>query len=135
MSTSISIGKRSASLVCWLSGVLVIEASDGWLAMLLVAMLVALPPVATLASFIAGSLAVFLAAVAGWLLVERVRWLEACWLREVAVLAGPWPLPKDVAASLGVGSKLTGSRLMPEPELDPAILGAGSEIDRYAGIR
>jgi hypothetical protein len=51
-----SIGKHSTSLVCWLSGVLVIEASDGWLAMLLVAMLVALPPVATLAVFLAAGL-------------------------------------------------------------------------------
>jgi hypothetical protein len=63
--------------------------------MLLVAMLVALPPVATLAVFLA----------AGLLFVELVLWVEAGLLRVLvlAVLAGPWPLPID-AASLGVGS-------------------------------
>ncbi|KAJ6045660.1 uncharacterized protein N7446_012524 [Penicillium canescens] len=127
MLTSISIGKHSASLVCWLSGVLVIEASDGWPAVLLVTMLVALPPVATLAGLLIGKLAVFLAA--GLLLAELVRWLEVGLLRDVTVFAVPRPLPME-DASLGVGSELTGSRLTPEPELDPAILGAGSEIDR-----
>ncbi|KAJ6003543.1 hypothetical protein N7522_006235 [Penicillium canescens] len=127
---------HSASLVCWLSGVLVIEASDGWLAMLLDVMLVALPPVATLAAL----LAVFLAA--GLLFTELVLWVETGLPRDVTVFAVPRPLPMD-AASLGVGSELTGpllrpgprTRPEPEPELDPAILGAGSEIDRYAGIR
>jgi hypothetical protein len=112
--------------------------------MLLVAMLVALPPVATLVGLF-GLLTTFLAAVAvaGLLFTELVPWVEACLLRDVAVFAVPRPLPME-AASLGVGSKLTGSLLTfepkpepePEPELlDPAILGAGSEIDRYAGIR
>jgi hypothetical protein len=57
------------------------EASDGWLAMLLVAMLMALPPVATLAVFLA----------AGLLFVELVLWVEVGLLRVLvlAVLAGP----------------------------------------------
>jgi hypothetical protein len=106
--------------------------------MLLVAMLVALPPVATLVDLV-DLLTVFLAAVAGLLFTEPVLWVEPGLLRDVAVFAVPRPLPME-ATSLGVGSKLTGSLLTfepkPEPELlDPAILGAGSEIDRYAGIR
>jgi hypothetical protein len=102
--------------------------------MLLVAMLVALPPVATLVD-LAGLLTIFLAAVAGLLFTELVLWVEIGLLRDVAVFAVPRPLPME-AASLGVGSRLTGSWLTPEPVLlDPAILGAGSEIDRYAGIR
>jgi hypothetical protein len=100
------------------------EASDGWLVTLLVATPVALPPVATLA----GLLAVL---AAGLLFTELILLVEACLLRVLAVFAVPRPLPME-AASLGVGSKLTGSLLTfePDPELDPAILEAGSEIDR-----
>jgi hypothetical protein len=116
-----------------LLGVIRIDASDAG-PVLLVRRPVVFPPVATLASW----LVVFLAAAAatGLLFTELILLVEACLLRVLAVFAAPWPLPME-AASLGVGSKLTGPLLTLEPDhkLDPAIPGVGSKIDRYAGIR
>jgi hypothetical protein len=82
-------------------------------------------PVATLATFFGLPTGFLAADFFGLLFVELVRLVEALLLRVFAVFAAPWPLPME-AASLGVGSRLTGPLLVPkpepEPELDPAIL-------------
>jgi hypothetical protein len=103
----------SSTVGCLLSVVLVIVVPD-WLESLLMATLVAFPPVAIFVGlftvFFGGLPTGFLAI--GMLFFELVRWVEAWLLRVlvVAVCAVPWPLPME-AASLGDQS-----------ELDPVIL-------------